>query len=181
VLVGLALQLIGTTIAVNGLVKTWRAYSRDPIVPVWGRARGQLLGLKARAHALLLGPRHVRRHVADAITAVGEGVAYNATVIARDGLPADHGAAIAELDNRLRELMDKVSNVEHESRAMIDQVGSDLGLGLAEEASRRAAEDRAIATLGVTRALGGLACIFVGIGCQAAAVLWVLLSGPVGL
>lgn len=181
VLVGLVLQLIGTAIAVDGLVKTWRVYSTDPLVPVWGRAKERLLGLRARARALLSGPRHVQGHVADAIPAVGEGTAHDATVIALDGLPADHGAAIGVLDRRLRQVMDKVGTVEHESRAAIDQVRSDLGLGLAEEAKKRAAEDRAISTQGVTRALGGLACIFIGIGCQAGAALWVLLAGPVGL
>ena len=70
--------------------------------------------------------------------------------------------------------MDKAGQVEHESRTAIDRVRSDLGLGLDEEAAKREAADKAIATGGVKMALAGLVVIVAGIALQSGAVLWAL-------
>jgi hypothetical protein len=168
---GLGLQVFGTVLTIRGLVQTWRAYPPDdPLVPAWGRAKARLGRFRVRARARLLGRRHLERAVAQSLGDIAEGVAYDATVVASDGLPVDRDAAIAELARRIHQLKVEVVKVDHEWRQAIDQVRSDLGLGLAKEAANRAAEIRAIATQGVRKAIGGLACIAVGIVLQGAAV-----------
>ena len=167
VLTGLLLQLVGTCLAVSGLVQTWRAYSMDPLVPAWGRAKARLRSVAAAARARL--PERWRKSpstVALAGTATGTGSAKAAATIAWGALPADQGAAIGELDRRVRYVLDKAGQVEHESRTAIDRVRSDLGLGLDEEAAKREAADKAIATGGVKMALAGLVVIVAGIALQ---------------
>lgn len=176
-LIGLVLQLVGTSLAVRGLVKTWRAYSRDPLAPVWSRAKARLRSVASAVRARL--PERWRKSpstVALAGTARGTGSAMGAITIAWDALPADQGAAIAELGKRVQYVFDRVGKVDHESQTAIDRVRSDLGLGLDEEAAKREAADRAIATGGVKIALAGLALIIAGIALQSAAVMWVLVG-----
>ena len=175
VVIGLVLQLVGTCLAVRGLVQTWRAYSTDTLVPAWDRAKARLRSVAAGVRARL--PERWRKSpstVALAGSATGTGSAMAALTIAWGALPADQGAAIGELDRRVSHVLDKVGQVEHESRTAIDRVRSDLGLGLDEEAAKREAADRAIATGGVKMALAGLVIIIAGIALQSAAVLWAL-------
>ena len=169
-LFGLGLEVCGTLLTIRGLVQTWRAYPTDPLVPAWGRAKKRLGDLWARARARLPGHRHLERGVAQSLGAISEGAAFDATPVASDGLPVDHDAAIAELASRIHQLKVEVVKVGHEWRQAIDQVRLDLGLGLAREAAKRAAEIRASATQGVRKAIGRLACISVGFVLQAAAV-----------
>ena len=177
VLVGLALQFIGTCLAVGGLVKSWRAYSTEPLVPAWGRILERVRSVAAAGRARL--PKRWRKSpstVALAGTARGTGSAMGAITITWDALPADHGAAIAELARRVQHMFDRVGKVDHESRTAIDRVRSDMGLGLDEEARKRDEADRAIATGGVKTAVRGLLLIVAGIGLQSAAVLWGLIA-----
>jgi hypothetical protein len=177
VLIGMVLQLIGTSLAVRGLVQTWRAYSTDSLVPAWGRAIARLRSVAAAVRARL--PERWRKGpstVALAGTATGTGSAMAVLTTPWDALPADQGAAIGELDRRVRYVLDKVGQVEHEWRTAIDRVRSDLGVGLDEEAAKREAADRASAAGGVKIALAGLVLIVAGIALQSAAVLWALLG-----
>lgn len=173
--IGLVLQLVGTSLAVRGLLQTWRAYSTAPFVPAWGRVDARLRSVAAAVRARL--PERWRKSpstVALAGTARGIGSAMGAITIAWDALPADQGAAIAELGRRVQFVFARVDKVDHESRTAIDRVRSDLGLGLDEEAAKREAADRAIATGGVKIALAGLLVIAGGIAVQSVAVLWTL-------
>ncbi|OFW52615.1 MAG: hypothetical protein A2146_03740 [Actinobacteria bacterium RBG_16_67_10] len=184
-LVGLGLQVLGTARAVRGVLKTWSVYSTEPLAPAWAaRAMARVQGLQARLRRLVRGPRHIERHAAHAITATAEGSAYDATVIAWDALPADHEAAIGELERRLRALLQRVLRVDHESRTAIRRVGSDLdrlrsdlGLKLHEEARQRNEDDRTVATSGARAAVQGLLLIGAGLLLQLAAVAWALLGG----
>ncbi len=169
-LFGLGLQVSGTVLTIRGLVQTWRAYSKDPLVPAWGRAKARLGRVMVRVRGRIRGRRQLERTLADAIGAIAEGAAFGPTPVASTGLPADNGAAHAELVSRIHQLKVDVVKVGQEWRQAVDQVRSDVGLGLAVEAANRAAEIRAIATQGVRKAIGGLACISVWIVLQVAAV-----------
>lgn len=171
-LFGLGLQVSGTVLAIRGLAKTWRAYSRDPLVPAWGGAKATLGRFGVRARARLLGRRHVERGVAQALGDIAEGVAFDATPVASNGLPVDNDAAHAELVGRIHQLRIEVVKVGQEWRQAVDQVRSDLGLGLAVEAANRATAIKEMATRGVKLTIWGLAGISAGIVLQAVAVVW---------
>jgi len=177
VLIGLVLQVLGTALALWGLVKTWRVYSTEPLWPAWARGRVRLRGLQARVRGLLRGRRPFERHAADSITFGDEAVAKVARGSAWDGLPSDHDAAIRELDRRVRALSERVGQLQDEFRPAIDRLRSELGLGLDEEARERQAADKAIAIGGARTALVGVLLIIAGLGFQVVALLWALVGG----
>jgi hypothetical protein len=120
---GTLLQLIGVAIAAWGLRKTWTENAPEGEqfwAPVIGAARAVARGVNARLHSarLRIGTLFGRHPttIARAGAAFGSGMALNATL--RVGkqfgtLPKTMGTrhAIDELDERTRELMDRVNDV----------------------------------------------------------------------
>ena len=169
-MIGLLLQLVGTVVTIWGLYQTWGAYATEPLIPAWHAFSERLGRLGARVWAAFQRGRAPRPKV-EGHGAVGFAGGLVAEAVVEAALPEDPGQAAAELAKRLDATRRLVRDIDQEWRKAIDQIRTDLGLGLAKEAADRARQVREAATSGAKVALLGLMLIFVGVGLQLVAVV----------
>jgi hypothetical protein len=172
---GLALQLLGTCIAAWGLVRTWHAYSKLPLVPWWGQARARVGSWRRWLLSHLPGPLR-RAPQTNALAGHGEGHATAGGYLTTGWgpLPDDPEAALRAVDSHTRELLSRLEASEVAFKDAVDRVRRDLRLGLDEEAQERAESVRRLATEGLRAALVGFGFLVAGLLIQGAAVVWLL-------
>jgi multidrug efflux pump subunit AcrB len=173
----LSLLFLAAVFQIVALVKIWLAFGHEGETSL-GVVRGWLHRFAAeldragqRVGALVLR----RRKVVVGSGAIAIGAAFNARVRVQFGLlPAGSKGALAELDRRTKELMDRVSD-EKERRE--DETGSirreidDLRAQTARDIEALRERDRRVATHGLGWELGGLACTVFALICQAASTI----------
>lgn len=164
-LIGVGLQIMGTVLAIRGLIQTWRTYSSDPLVPAWGHFKTAIRMLRLRL------PQRFRGAPQQA-----EGAALAGTVNGRSGGSATLSAPstpadFVEVGRLLDALENRIGQVALDARAALDRVRADLDLGLDKEAQASQQQVRDLAIGGVRTALFGLGVILVGTVFQVPALL----------
>lgn len=174
---GVVLQVAGLVLAGIGLADTWRQFGPgEPfLAPVW-RLLAQVRAGILRARSELY--RRIRRRPRDTVVGVGAAQLRIATFRARArvqfGRLAKHDApaAIGELDQRTKILMDAIADLQE--RVADDADASSARLGaidarLSSEVARLESVDREIAVGGVRLEALGLVIVAGGTMLQA---LW---------
>jgi hypothetical protein len=169
-ILGAFVQVIGVSVALIGAWRSWQRFGdeglADPVMlPIRRAARRVWVGLERVARRLLRRPVHKEAHAG---VAMGLGVALNARgrkqfrVLPGD---LDPTAAIGELDERTRELMDRANDLRDQladETALIRQEAAGIADRLSQTRQELEARDRAIARDGIRLQFVGLALVLAG-------------------
>ncbi len=168
VVVGTLLQFTGALVTAYGLARTWREFAEEGFFDEPKR-RLRAAWAVARVQARAIGDRLLRRHRRVAGAGVAIGGAGSLTVRGRIGwapLPTTSKAAIKELDRRIGQLLDRLSDTQER----VQEIGAEitrLGGTIRTEVERLERRDRRVAVGGLRVAVSGLMLVAFGLFIQA--------------